>query len=88
MITERKKEREMRKECHPLLRGGRKDNKFRQGFSSSEMESLASICEVILPPLPMDALKIKKHDDVSIEDVEFFWNTSASHYPIPHEVYT
>ncbi|KAJ1382834.1 Glucose-methanol-choline oxidoreductase, N-terminal [Sesbania bispinosa] len=31
------------------------------------MESLASICEVVLPPLPIDALKIRKEDQTDDE---------------------
>ncbi|XP_020237833.1 long-chain-alcohol oxidase FAO1 isoform X2 [Cajanus cajan] len=79
----------MRKECHPLLRGRKGDTKYKHGFSVSEMESLASICEVVLPPLPMDALKIRKADQAdndSWDSVKSFWNISASRYPIPHEV--
>ncbi|XP_027348170.1 long-chain-alcohol oxidase FAO1-like [Abrus precatorius] len=79
----------MRRECHPLLRGGRRDNKYKHGFSEAEMESLASICEVVLPPLPKDTLKIIKEDQADEEPNKFvqsFWNISASGYPIPHEV--
>lgn len=79
-----------RKECHPLLRGGRGDSKYKHGFSAAEMESLASICEVVLPPLPMDALKIRKEDhdddDSSNKSLQSFLDISASRYPIPHEV--
>ncbi|KAK7405067.1 hypothetical protein VNO78_06249 [Psophocarpus tetragonolobus] len=79
----------MRKECHPLLRGGRGDSKYKHGFSGAEMQSLASICEIVLPPLPMDALKIRKEhqvDDDSSKHLQYFWDISASRYPIPHEV--
>ncbi|TKY66735.1 Long-chain-alcohol oxidase FAO1 [Spatholobus suberectus] len=79
----------MRKECHPLLRGGKGDSKYKHGFSAAEMESLASICEVVLPPLPMDALNIRKEDQAdndSSKSVQSFWKISASRYPIPHEV--
>lgn len=79
----------MRRECHPLLRGGKGENKYKHGFSAAEMESLASICEVVLPPLPMDALKIRKEhqaDNETTKAVQSFWTTSASRYPIPHEV--
>ncbi|KAL5131091.1 Long-chain-alcohol oxidase FAO1 [Glycine soja] len=79
-----------RKECHPLLRGGRGDSKYKHGFSAAEMESLASICEVVLPPLPIDALKIRKEDQIddydSSKSLKSFWDISASRYPIPHEV--
>ncbi|KAG5020737.1 hypothetical protein JHK87_016592 [Glycine soja] len=54
------------------------------------MESLTSICEVVLPPLPMDALKIRKEDhdddDSSNKSLQSFLDISASRYPIPHEV--
>ncbi|KAL2328003.1 hypothetical protein Fmac_021430 [Flemingia macrophylla] len=79
----------MRKGCHPLLRGRRGYTKYKHGFSASEMESLASICEVVLPPLPMDALKIRKEDQAdndSSESVKTFWSISASRYPIPIEI--
>ncbi|KAK7312887.1 hypothetical protein VNO77_37112 [Canavalia gladiata] len=78
----------MRRECHPLLRGRRGDSKHKHGFSAAEIESLESICEVVLPSLPMDALKIRKEhqvDDDSNNFVQSFWNISTSRYPIPHE---
>lgn len=84
-----------RESCHPLLRdtGGSRGNnisKYRHGFSAAEMESLASICETVLPPLPLDSLKkiIRVEDQAIVNDVRSFWNTSASRYPIPHEVHT
>ncbi|KAK7257333.1 hypothetical protein RIF29_31220 [Crotalaria pallida] len=80
----------MRRECHPLLKGGSGENKYKHGFSAAEMDSLASMCEIVLPPLPMDSLKIRKedhqHDHQTSEAVKSFWNTSASRYPIPNEV--
>ncbi|GAU46199.1 hypothetical protein TSUD_93860 [Trifolium subterraneum] len=59
------------------------------------MDSLTSICEVVLPSLPMDIDALKKlrkedqddeDEDVSIKNVQSFFNTSASQYQIPHEV--
>lgn len=82
-----KREREMRRECHPLLKGVRENSKYKHGFSAAEIESLTSICEVVLPPLPIDALKIRNDDDDDDNDVQSFWNSSASRYPIPHEVH-
>ncbi|CAJ1978758.1 unnamed protein product [Sphenostylis stenocarpa] len=79
----------MRRECHPLLRGGRGGSKYRHGFSAAEMESLASLCEVVLPPFPMDALKSKKEDQAGDDDgknLQSFCDISGSRYPIPHEV--
>ncbi|WVZ02496.1 hypothetical protein V8G54_023302 [Vigna mungo] len=79
----------MRSECHPLLRGGRGGSKYKHGFSAAEMESLASICEAVLPPLPMNALKSRKQDQAGDDDNEVlqsFCDISGSRYPIPHEV--
>lgn len=78
-------ERKMRRECHPLLSGVRENSKYKHGFSVAEMESLTSICEVVLPSLPMDDALRK--DDESSKDVQSFFNISASMYPIPDEVY-
>ncbi|CAL0303831.1 unnamed protein product [Lupinus luteus] len=75
-----------RRECHPLLKGGRVENKYKHGFSDAEMDSLTSLCEIVLPPLPMNSLKARKEDHDTSEAVKSFWNTSASRYPIPHEV--
>ncbi|KAE9616934.1 hypothetical protein Lal_00034831 [Lupinus albus] len=77
----------MRRECHPLLKGGRVEKKYKHGFSSAEMGSLTSLCEIVLPPLPINSLKTRNDDDHDTSQaVESFWNTSASTYPIPHEV--
>lgn len=80
----------MRREFHPLLRGGRGHSKYKHGFSAAEMESLASMCEVVLPPLPMDAFKSRKEDQAGDDDTKLlqsFCDISGSRYPIPHEVY-
>ncbi|XP_058730494.1 long-chain-alcohol oxidase FAO1-like [Vicia villosa] len=69
----------MKRECHPLLRGVRDNNKYKHGFSVAEMDSLTSICEAVFPSLPVD-------DDESSNDVKSFFNLSASRYPLPHEV--
>jgi len=88
VITERKT-RNMRRECHPLLRGGRGGSKYNHGFSAAEMESLASICDVVLPPLPVNALKSRKQDQAGDDDkfLQSFCDISGSRYPIPHEVH-
>ncbi|KAK7262632.1 hypothetical protein RJT34_30207 [Clitoria ternatea] len=79
----------MRRECHSLLRGGRGDSKYKHGFSVAEMDSLTSICEVVLPPLPIENIRKQDqlvHDDDCNQCVQSFWNSSASHHAIPHEV--
>ena len=84
--TKKERERVMRKDCHPLLKGKREDSKYRHGFSPAEMESLRSMCEVVLPPLPLDSLKSEKLGAEPSRAVQSFWTISASRHPIPHEV--
>lgn len=68
---------------HPLLRGGSRVFKFRHDFSSAQIQSLAAICETIIPSLPIDAIN-KEHLDN--QAVVSFYKASASQPPIPHEV--
>ncbi|XP_045821899.1 long-chain-alcohol oxidase FAO1-like [Trifolium pratense] len=56
------------------------------------MDSLTSICEVVLPSLPMDIdamKKLKKEDQHDVDDdisiKMSFFKISTSQYPIPHE---
>ncbi|KAK4427831.1 Long-chain-alcohol oxidase FAO1 [Sesamum alatum] len=77
----------MARECHPLLRGGRRETKYSHGFSTSELEILTSICEVLLPPIP----STNSHGENSTKnDVdqshEAFYKASGSQYPVPDEV--
>lgn len=54
----------------------RGEGKYSHGFSHGEMESLASICEAVLPP------------SSSMEDqtLQSFYRASGSQPPIPDEV--
>ncbi|KAG5588205.1 hypothetical protein H5410_048639 [Solanum commersonii] len=70
----------MEKKAHPLLRGGRRETKYSHGFSSSEIETLTSICETILPPLPLNSLQENN------KKIQNFHKVSGSQYPIPDEV--
>lgn len=77
-------------ECHLLLRGGRNEDYKNSDFCSSDMESLTSLCEVILQPLPLNSLD---HDDDDHhhsqkmkESIQLFSTLSASQYPIPNKV--
>ncbi len=76
----------MRKsESHPLLWGERRgERKYIHGFTAAEMESLASICETLLPPLPLRSFEGK--DDQSSKAMESFYKASGSQTPIPDEV--
>lgn len=76
--------------CHPLLRGGNKrsdkDNSFKHGFSSSQIQTLTAMCETIIPSLPHTSVTqqiLSLHPQNSI--LSFFGN-SASQPPIPDEV--
>ncbi|XP_028769613.1 long-chain-alcohol oxidase FAO1-like [Neltuma alba] len=74
----------MRRESHPLLRGGGGgERKYRHGFTEGEMKSLGSICEVLLPSLPLEALQSQTPPSKPLSS---FWASSASHHPIPHLV--
>ncbi|KAM5563383.1 long-chain-alcohol oxidase FAO2-like [Rosa sericea] len=61
---------------HPLLRGGR-SSKFSHGFSAAQIQSLAAMCEALIPPLPLDT------DDQALHS---FYKASGSEPPIPDEV--
>ncbi|KAA8527788.1 hypothetical protein F0562_035343 [Nyssa sinensis] len=77
----------MGRECHPLLRGGRRDSKYTHGFSSSEMESLTSICEALLPPVPLNSLEVTdENEGQTNKAVQSFHKASGSQYPVPDEV--
>ncbi|KAM7253749.1 hypothetical protein ACFE04_031431 [Oxalis oulophora] len=36
--------------CHPVLRGGRREEKFTHGFSSAQLQSLAALSEALIEP--------------------------------------
>jgi long-chain-alcohol oxidase len=76
----------MRRECHPLLRGGRnRESKYNHGLSSAEMESLSSLCETILPSLsPIPKFDGKQNQPTKA--VQAFYRASASQTPMPDEV--
>ncbi|KAL3506165.1 hypothetical protein ACH5RR_031547 [Cinchona calisaya] len=77
----------MENECHPLLKGGRRETKYSHGFTSSELEALSSICETFLPPLQLDnSPEIIEKDDQTNEAIQSFYKSSGSQYPIPDEV--
>ncbi|EYU18303.1 hypothetical protein ABFS82_07G049400 [Erythranthe guttata] len=74
-----------RGDCHhPLLKGGRRETKYSHGFSSSQIQTLTSICEVLLPPTPLN----NPHENINPQNdvVQAFYKASASQYPVPDEV--
>ncbi|KAL8258541.1 hypothetical protein R6Q59_026494 [Mikania micrantha] len=73
------------RECHPLLRGSGDEDSKNGSFCASEMESLTSICEVILQPLPSNSLN-PDHTNKTQESIQSFSNLSASDHSIPNKV--
>lgn len=77
----------MRRNSHPLLRGGKEagESKYSHGFTAAEMQSLASICETILPPLPLNSLEAPNEGQPT-NAVQFFCRASGSQPPLPDQV--
>lgn len=76
--------------CHPLLRGGRRESKFSHGFSPAQIQSLAAICEALVPPLSLEDTinnnnnnKEESPDDQALHSI---YRASGSQPPIPDEV--
>lgn len=68
-----------RSECHPLLRGTG-TGKFTHGFSTAEMDTLTSICDTLLPPLPFNS------PTTTTPAEKAFYQVSGAQSPIPEEV--
>ena len=75
-----------RTECHPLLRGGRRQGGYTHGFSSSEMQSLAALCGTLIPSVPLESVKANGREDPPSKTLEAFYLASGSQKPIPDEV--
>ncbi|KAL1830927.1 hypothetical protein ACET3Z_000578 [Daucus carota] len=64
---------------HPLLRGGTRDPKsYTHGFSSTQIETLSSVCEAFLPPL--SSTHHNQHMPMALSQL------SGADSPIPDEV--
>ncbi|BFG42918.1 hypothetical protein CerSpe_291920 [Prunus speciosa] len=76
--------------CHPLLRGGRRESKFSHGFSPAQIQSLAAICEALVPPLSLEDTinnkKKKKEESPDDQALHSIYRASGSQPPIPDEV--
>ncbi|KAL1808576.1 hypothetical protein ACET3Z_025566 [Daucus carota] len=76
----------MGKDCHPLLKGGRRESKYTHGLTSSDMETLASLCEVFLPPIQQNSAHDIENAEPSGEHIQSFLKASGSENLVPDEV--
>jgi long-chain-alcohol oxidase len=74
-----------RKSSHTLLRGGRRECSYSHGFSLAQIQSLAAICEALIPPLPWDSIGREKNP-ADHQSLHSFYKASGSQPPIPDEV--
>ncbi|QCD97758.1 long-chain-alcohol oxidase FAO2 [Vigna unguiculata] len=61
--------------CHPLLRGGRREKGYSHGLSTSQMHVMASICHTLFPFAPSE--ETSQHQQPL--------SPSVSHVPFPEE---
>lgn len=73
---------------HPRLRGGRRrEEGYGHGFSPSQIQSLAAMCEAFIPSLPMEELHVSSgKEDPPTKSLRAFYLASGSEYPVPDEV--
>lgn len=76
----------MGRECHSLLKGGRRESKYTHGLTPSDMETLASICEVFLPPIQQNSLHGIEIEGQTNEHIHSFFKASGSENLVPEEV--
>ncbi|XP_078427837.1 long-chain-alcohol oxidase FAO2-like [Wolffia australiana] len=80
-------EEEKKIEYHPILRGGRwpRDG-HPHGFSDAEMETLAALCEALIPPLKVEELNlVENKEDTISKSLQAFWEASGAEPPLPDE---
>ncbi|XP_016502308.1 long-chain-alcohol oxidase FAO2 [Nicotiana tabacum] len=71
------------KQCHSSLKGGRISRPYSHGFSSSQIQTIASFCETLIPPLPYDPQLVSPFNNKALDS---FFSSSASQPPFPNEV--
>lgn len=77
-----------RRECHPLLRGGRRSGDgYEHGLSKGQLQSLAAMCEALLPPLEVEDVAIPgSREDPPSKSLQAFYRTSGVEARLPEEV--
>lgn len=73
----------MGRDGHPLLSRVGREAGFSHGFSADQIQSLAAMCETLLPPLSPDSID---EDGPRNEAVYSFFRASGSQHPIPDEI--
>ncbi|KAL4588034.1 hypothetical protein LXL04_000912 [Taraxacum kok-saghyz] len=70
-----------RNDHHPLLRGGRRSDKnYSHGFTSSQIQSLAAVCEAFIPPIDPPP---NSNPSPSLRS---FYSANGSQPPVPQEI--
>ena len=72
----------------PMLSGEKREiekQKYNHGFSSAEMQTLASVAEVVFPSLSPNS-NFEGKENQPRKAVQSFMEASASESPIPDEV--
>ncbi|XP_008785203.2 long-chain-alcohol oxidase FAO2-like [Phoenix dactylifera] len=81
---------EERRRGHPRLRGGRRrreEGGYSHGFSPSQIQSLAAMCEALIPSLPMEELHVSSgKEDPPTKSLQAFYLASGAESPVPDEV--
>lgn len=67
------------------LNGEKKEPKYSHGFCSAEIQTLASVAEVVFPSLPPDS-GFQGTENQPSKAVQSFLKASASQPPFPDEV--
>ncbi|KAJ6828782.1 long-chain-alcohol oxidase FAO1-like [Iris pallida] len=86
---EGEKERGGRRQGHPLLRGGRREEEhYTHGLSKPQMAALSAICGALVPSLSTEEIHGAGagREEPPSKDLQAFYMASGSEPPIPDEV--